>query len=130
MYILLINFYSQQTQYHGMLSQYDSLEEVMKPVGPKCLLNIDLRGCVSPWGHKPVGVGDAAVFIVDTSKLRHPDDLKADNMGSWINRYYDVTMKSSTPHLVWCMVPNTVHNQLIIQQFTDLQKFTTIIREH
>ena len=35
---------------------------------------------------KPVGVKDAAVFVVDTRKLKHRDDLKADDMGCWIHK--------------------------------------------
>ena len=35
---------------------------------------------------KLVGVTDAAVFLGDTTKLRHPDDLKADNMGIWVHK--------------------------------------------
>ena len=34
---------------------------------------------------KLVGVTDAAVFLVDTAKLRHPDDLKAD-MEIWVHK--------------------------------------------
>ena len=35
---------------------------------------------------KLVGVTDAAVFLVDTTKLRHPDDLKADDMEIWVHK--------------------------------------------
>ena len=50
---------------------------------------------------KPVGVKDAAVFVVDTRKLRHPNDLKADDMGSWIHkgkpiRYYKLSRVSKS----------------------------------
>ena len=49
---------------------------------------------------KPVGVTDAAVFLMDTTKLRHPDDLKADDMGSWVHkgipsRYYSIERSPS-----------------------------------
>ncbi len=44
---------------------------------------------------KPVGVCDAAVFLVDVTKLKHPNDLKADDVGSWVHkgkpvRFFDV----------------------------------------
>ena len=29
---------------------------------------------------KPVGVYHTAVFLVDTTELRHPDDIKADDL--------------------------------------------------
>lgn len=45
---------------------------------------------------KPVGISDAAVFLVDTTNFRRHDDLKADDMGSWIHkakpiRYFDLS---------------------------------------
>lgn len=49
------------------------------------VLNTELnsnRVCI----RKPVGVKDAAVFLVDTTKLRHRDDLKADDMGTWVHK--------------------------------------------
>ena len=44
---------------------------------------------------KPVGAKDAAVFLVDTTKLQHPDDHKADDVGSWVHKgipscYYSI----------------------------------------
>ena len=35
---------------------------------------------------KLVGITDAAVFLVDTTKLRHPDDLKEDDMEIWVHK--------------------------------------------
>ena len=62
------------------------------------LLNVILNADVTSevvCTQKPVGVMNAAVFIVNTTKLRHPDDLKADDMGSYVHigksvRYYTV----------------------------------------
>ena len=34
---------------------------------------------------QPLGVKESKVFIVDTSKMRNPDDLKADELGGWKN---------------------------------------------
>ena len=34
---------------------------------------------------QPLRVRESKVFIVDTNKLSHPDDLKADDLGSWKN---------------------------------------------
>ena len=50
---------------------------------------------------KPVDVKDAAVFLVDTTKLRHPDDLKVDDMGSWVHKgipscYYSIKCSPSS----------------------------------
>ena len=83
-----------------MFPQYDSLKEVMKPAEVlNAIINTDPTSEVV-CSQKPVGVSDAAVFIVDTSKLRHADDLKADDMGSWIHkgkpiRYYEVQRSPS-----------------------------------
>ena len=35
---------------------------------------------------KPVGVKNSATFIVDTTKLKHKNDLKSDDMGGWIHK--------------------------------------------
>ena len=83
-----------------MYPQYHSFKDVMKPVDVfDAVLNIDcLSACVCT--KKPVGVTDAAVFFVDSTKLRHQDDLKADDMGSWTHkgkpvRFYKVQHLSS-----------------------------------
>lgn len=34
---------------------------------------------------QPLRVRESKVFSVDTNKLSHPDDLKADDLGSWKN---------------------------------------------
>ena len=34
----------------------------------------------------PTDVTDAAVFLVNTNKLRRKDDLKADDVGSWCHK--------------------------------------------
>ncbi len=67
----------------------------MKPADVlNAILNTDITSKVV-CTQKPVGVTDVAVFLVDTTKLRHPDHLKADDMGGWIHkgkpsRYYIV----------------------------------------
>ena len=35
--------------------------------------------------HSGLRVWESKVFIVDTDKLSHPDDIKADDLGSWRN---------------------------------------------
>ena len=78
----------------------DRFQEVMKPAE---VLNIILNtDCTSEvvCRKKPVGVNDAAIFVVDTTKLRHPHDLKVDALGSWIHkgkpiRYFQVERSPS-----------------------------------
>lgn len=89
-----------QVLYAGRFPVFQSLDEVMKPVD---VLNAILNTAVTSkvvCTQKPVGVKDAAVFLVDTSKLRHPDDLKADDVGSWVHkdipsRYYSLERSPS-----------------------------------
>ena len=37
-------------------------------------------------GTRPVGITEAAVFLVNTSKLRHQEDIRADDVGSWCHK--------------------------------------------
>ena len=58
------------------------------------ILNTELTSEVV-CNRKPVGVSDAAVLLVNITKLKHPNDLKADDMGSWIHKgkpicYFDL----------------------------------------
>ena len=83
-----------------MYPLYHSFNDVMKPVDVfDAVLNIDYSSaCVCT--KKPVGVTDAAVFLVDSTRLKHQDYLKADDMGSWTHkgkpvRFYKVQRLSS-----------------------------------
>ena len=83
-----------------MYPLYHSFNDVMKPVDVfDAVLNIDCSSaCVCT--KKPVRVTDAAVFLVDSTRLRHQDDLKADDMGSWTHKgkpvcFYKVQRLSS-----------------------------------
>ena len=86
--------------YAGRFPVFQSLDEVMKPVG---VLNAILNTAVTSkvvCTQKPEGVKDAAEFLVDPSKSRRPGDLKADDMGSWVHkgilsRYYSLELSSS-----------------------------------
>lgn len=72
--------------YNGVFPIYDSFTEVMKPVEAfNAIINTAPSSKVVCL-RKPVGIRDAAVFLVDTTKLKHPNDLKADDMGSWIHK--------------------------------------------
>ena len=105
---------------------YESLDEVMKPVD---VLNAILNTAVTSdivCLQKPVGVKDAAVFLVKTTKLRHPDDLKADDMGSWVHkgipsRYYNI---ECSPSGVVCGVKRCSKTT------TDAYKLTRIFYHH
>ncbi len=72
----------------------------MKPVDAlNAILNTDLTSEIV-CKKKPVGINKPATFIVDTTKLCHPDDLKADDLGSWVNkgkpsRLFDIVRDSS-----------------------------------
>ena len=79
---------------------YERLDEVMKPADVlNAILNTDVTSDIVCM-QKPIGVKDAAVLLVDTTKLRHPDDLKADDMGSWVHKgipshYYSIKRSPS-----------------------------------
>ena len=45
------------------------------------LLNKSERICTA----RPVGVTENCAFLIDTSKLAHPDDWKTDDHGTWRN---------------------------------------------
>ena len=69
-----------------MYPLYHFFNDVMKPVDVfDAVLNIDCSS-TSVCTKKPVGITDAAVFLVDSTKLRHQYDLKADDMGSWTHK--------------------------------------------
>ena len=44
---------------------------------------------------QPLRVRDSKVFVVNTDELSNPDDLKADDLGSW---------KNDGLHAWWCKV--------------------------
>jgi hypothetical protein len=33
----------------------------------------------------PIGVHENAVFVIDASRLKSPDDIRADDLGVWVN---------------------------------------------
>lgn len=65
---------------------YGDSSEILKPARVfDAILNTPLSSeivCIQ----KPVGVKTSATFIVDTTKLKHPNDLKSDDMGGWIHK--------------------------------------------
>jgi hypothetical protein len=60
--------------------------DVLKPVDVfNAILNTDVSSA-AVCNHKPVEVMDPAVFIVNLNSLKNPNDIKADDMGSWIHK--------------------------------------------
>lgn len=125
----MCNLCSEQKRllYNGMFPIYDSFGDVMKPVDVfDAVLNTDLSS-TSICTKKPVGVTDAAVFIVDTTKLRHQDDLKADDMGSW-------THKGKPIHFykVQCLSSGEVYDAQLCDSTDDdrIYKLTRIYYHH
>lgn len=49
------------------------------------LVNILLTEQTSVCTKAPVGVRENATYIVDTSKLKSPDGIRADDLGVWVN---------------------------------------------
>lgn len=49
---------------------------------------------------------ESKVFLIDTDKLGHPDDLKADDLGSW---------KNDGQHSRWIKVRRKGHNVSIVE---------------
>lgn len=72
--------------YGGKFPVYDDSSEILKPARVfDVILNTPLSSemvCMQ----KPVGVKNSAIFIVDTTKLKDPNDLKSDDMGGWIHK--------------------------------------------
>ncbi len=81
--------------YKGSFPLYDKRDEVLKPLEVfEVILNTDPTSEVV-CKRKPVGIRDSGVFLMDLTKLKHPKDIKADDMGSMIHkgkpvRYFDV----------------------------------------
>jgi len=74
---------------------------------------------------RPVGITKAAVFLVNTNKLRHKDDLRADDVGSWCHkgkpiRYYSVEY----------IQPDEVYAQICDEDTDDAFKLTRIYYHH
>ena len=85
---------------NGMFPMYNTVDDVMKPTEVfDAILNTN-NSSTSVCTRKPVGIIECAAFLVDTTKLKHQDDLKADDMGSWMHKgkpncYYKVKQLSS-----------------------------------
>ena len=98
-YIIMYLLRSQHL-YNGVFPMYDTYDDIMKPTEVfDAILNTNCSSS-SVCTRKPVGVNDSAVFLVDTTKLKHQDDLRADDMGSWMHkgkpvRFYKVKRLSS-----------------------------------
>ena len=74
---------------------------------------------------RPTGVTEAAVFLVNTNKLRHKDDLKADDVGGWCHkgkpkRFYSIE---------W-IAPGEVHAELCGEDTDGAFKLTRIYYHH
>ena len=95
---IIIYFFNSELQpdlYGGVFPVYDHFSEVMKPVDVfNAIINTSCTSDVV-CTCKPVGVKDAATFLVDTTRLKHPNDLKFDDMGGWFHkgkpiRYFEI----------------------------------------
>ena len=102
-HIILVNQYyicSEPRFYAGKFPMCGNFTENLQPTE---VFDIVLNTGVSSevvCTQKPVGVKDAAVFVVDTTSFRRHDDLKADDMGSWVHkgkpvRYYEISRLTS-----------------------------------
>ena len=92
---LILLIYRHVSYYGGSFPLYDKRDEVLKPSEVfEAILNTDPSSEVV-CKQKPVGICDSGVFLMDLTKLKHPKDIKADEIGSWIHkgkpiRYFDV----------------------------------------
>lgn len=88
-----------QNFYNGY-SLYSSATDVMQPVDVfNAVLNTKHDAQVV-CQQKPVGIKDTATFLIDTTKLRHFEDIKADDVGSWVHkgrpvRFYTIARLAS-----------------------------------
>ena len=65
---------------------YGTYEGAVQPVDAfNAILNTSKTSQVV-CGIRPVGITEAAVFLVNTSKLRHQEDIRADDVGSWCHK--------------------------------------------
>ena len=65
---------------------YDTNEGAVQPVEAfNAILNTSETSPVV-CTQRPVGITEAAVFLVNTSKLRHQEHIRADDVGSWCHK--------------------------------------------
>ena len=68
--------------YKGPFPVYGTYEDAIQPVDAfNAILNTSETSPVV-CTQRPVGVTEATVFLVNTSKLRHQEDIRADDVGS------------------------------------------------
>ena len=77
---------------------------------------------------KPVGVTEPAIFLVNTEKLQHINDLKADDMGTWTHkgkpiRYFKVERCAESGIILNAQLCDDVKS-------TDTHVFTIIMVQH
>ena len=77
---------------------------------------------------KPVGVTEPAIFLVNTEKLQHINDLKADDMGTWTHkgkpiRYFKVERCAESGIILNAQLCDDVKS-------TDTYKLTRIYYHH
>jgi len=65
---------------------YSSATDIMQPVDVFNVVLNTKQDCRIVCKQKPVGIKDTATFLIDTTKLRHFEDIKADDMGSWVHK--------------------------------------------
>ena len=92
---IILLLFGSISYYNENFPLYGKFDEVLKPTEVfDVILNTNIISEVV-CNEKPVGVCDAAAFVVNITKLKHPNDLKADDMGSWVHkgkpvRYFNV----------------------------------------
>ena len=65
---------------------YGTYEDAVQPVDAfNAILNTSETSQVV-CAQRPIGITEAAVFLVNTSKLRHQEDIRADDVGSWCHK--------------------------------------------
>ena len=63
---------------------------------------------------RPTGITEAAVFLVNTNMLRHKDDLKADDVGSWCHKG-----KPKRFYKIEWIAPHEIYAELCDDEDTD-----------
>ena len=105
---ILCSHMVESPSYKGPFPVYGTYEGPVQPVEAfDAILNTSETSKVV-CSQRPVGITEAAVFLVNTSKLRHHEDIRADDVGSWCHkgkpvRFYSIEqMPSGEVHGAQC----------------------------
>lgn len=72
--------------YKGAIPVYGNYEDAIQPVDAFDAMLSTSETSPLVCTRRPVGITEVAVILVNTSKLRHQEDLRADDVGGWCHK--------------------------------------------